>query len=72
MQMILLTIPENIQFLFDQYSHVECHPLKQKEYNIENLAYPITEPPVIMFNAIKQLRDLSIAAQILRSHQQII
>ena len=42
----------------------------QEEQKVENLVYQLTEP-VIIYNAIEQLRDLAYSAELPKSHQKL-
>ena len=65
-------IPKNFTFLFDQYGQIKYERLKQEENKIENFDYNLTDPPIVILNAIGDLVSLSIAAKLPKSQQQIM
>ena len=46
--------------------------MKQEEEEMEQFIYTINDPPVVFINAIENLINLSNAAKLLKSQQQII
>ena len=65
-------IPEIFTFLFDQYGQIGYEHLRQEENKIENFEYSMTDPPIVIFNAMEDLVRLSTAAKRPKSQQQII
>ena len=65
------TIARMVMHFFQQYGQVPYHQL-QEELKVRNFVYNISDPPIIRFNAIEDLSNLSNAANFEKLHQQII
>ena len=69
---ILYDISKIFTFLLNQYRQIEYEHLRQEQNKIKNFEYSITDPPILIFNAIEDLVSLSIAGKLPKSQQQII
>ena len=54
---ILLTISEIFTLLFKRYQRAEYDCLRQEKNKLETSTYYLANPPVIIYNAIKDLKN---------------
>ena len=57
--------------LFQQYGQVPYHRLREEEEKVQNFIYNTTDPPIVIFNAIEELSNLSKTANLEKLQQQI-
>ena len=49
------TISQILTQLFQRYGQVPYHQLRKKEEKVQNIIYNISDPPIVIFNAIEEL-----------------
>jgi len=69
---ITLDIPAILQHLFLHYGQVDSDVLDREEQKLKNYMWNINDPPVRFFNLVEELSQLSIAANLQKSEQQIV
>ena len=65
------TISQILTYRFQRYGQVPYHRLL-KEKKVQNFVYSTSDPNIVIFNAIEELSNLSKAAKLEKSQQQII
>ena len=69
---VTMTIPEVLTFLFTRYGEVDNQRVIKEEDNVKNFTWNIVDPPVVLYNLIKDLETISKAANVPKTVNQLI
>jgi hypothetical protein len=69
---IKISLIQILEFLFDRYGIVEDDDLREKEEQMRQFSYDISDPIVEIFNPIEDLEEFGIAANDPYTSQQLI
>ena len=66
------SIPDILEYLFQNYGDISDTDLSEAEKSLKEKMFDITQPMIVLYNAIQDLQDLAIAANNAYSDKQLV